>query len=123
VPALSTESFAKEFDVSPEQMQMLAHENDALVKEYSDMRDAITNTQTSMNDIVRLQTTLQDQLLYQATQIDRLYDEATDTLETVRKANTHLNQAGGRQSTSVRFFLWFILLAAIFVLLLHVISD
>ena len=123
VPAMTSDSFAAEFGVSAAQMQELAQENDALVKEYSEMRNAITNTQASMNDIVRLQATLQDQLLYQEAQIDRIYDEATDTLDTVRKANAHLNRATSGQSTSVRFFLWFMVFVTLFVLVLHLISD
>lgn len=122
-PALSTEKFAEEFKVSPEQMQMLVQENDALLKEYGEMREQISNTTASLNEIVRLQSTLQEHLIYQAAQIDRLFDEAQTTVETVRKANTHLNRAARTQSTSVRFFITFIILMSLFLLLIHIISD
>lgn len=123
VPVISNAYLSEEFGVSPEQMQALAMENDSLLQEYSEMQEQIDTTHASIHEIARLQTTLQDQLVYQSTQIDRLFDEANTTVDTVRKANTHLNQTAKRQSGSMTFFLWFMCIATLFVLLLHIISD
>lgn len=123
VPSMSKDAFKDEFGLGDKQLQELALENDHLLREYTDMQRELNTAQTSINEIARLQTTLQEQLVYQATQIDRLFDEAVSTTETVRKANVHLGQAAGHQSASVRFFLYFVLLATLFLLLLHVISD
>jgi t-SNARE complex subunit (syntaxin) len=117
------DQFVEGYGIPAEKMQAFQLENDALVREYMDMPEQVSTTQASLNDIARLQSTLQEQLVYQAAQIDCLYDDAITTVDTVRKANTHLNQAASRQSTSVKMFIWFIFLASLFVLLLHIISD
>lgn len=123
VPVLSNEYLAEEFGVSPQQMQALAMENDSLLKEYGEMKQQIDTTHASINEIARLQTTLQEQLTYQAAQIDRLFDETSTTVNTIQRANTHLTQASKKRSGSVTFFLWFMVMATLFVLLLHIISD
>lgn len=116
-------SFKDEFGLDDKQMQELVTENDNLLREYNDMQQDLNAAQASINEIARLQSTLQEQLIYQATQIDRLFDEVVNTTDTVRKANTQLGHAAGHQSTSVRFFLYFVLFATFFLLLLHIISD
>ncbi|PJF17692.1 hypothetical protein PSACC_02492 [Paramicrosporidium saccamoebae] len=117
--SVSMDQFVEGYGIPAEKMQALQLENDALVREYMDMQEQVSTTQASLNDIARLQSTLQEQLVYQAAQIDCLYDDAATTVDTVRKANTHLNQAASRQSTSVKLFIWFIFFASLFVLLLH----
>lgn len=122
-PITSESSFKDEFGLDDQQMQELITENDNLLREYNDMQQDLNVAQASINDIARLQSTLQEQLIYQATQIDRLFDEAANTTDTVRKANNQLGHAAGHQSASVRFFLYFVLFATFFLLLLHIISD
>lgn len=121
--SISSEKFANDFALTEGQLQLLAVENDALMKEYTETQSQIVTTQTSLNEISRLQGTLQEQLVYQASQVDRLFDEASSTVDTLRKANTYLNQATKKQSASVRFFLWLMFFASLFVLLLHWMSD
>ena len=119
----SMEQFAEKYGMDQEQMLLLAEENESLVREYQGMREQITTTQASLNEISRLQSTLQEQLVYQSALIDRLFDDAVSTIDTVKRANTQLARATRGQSTSVKLFLWFIVIATLFVLTIHIVSD
>lgn len=105
------------------QMQMLLSENEHLMKEYSEMQNRITATQSDMNEISRLQNTLQEHIVHQAEQIERIFDDAQVTIGTLTQANQYLKQAGKGQSTSVRFFIISVLFMSFLLLLLHFISD
>ena len=119
----TVETFGEKYNLNQDQLQMLCDENDALLKEYTEMKGQIAETHTSINEIARLQGILQEQIMYQSAQVDRIFDEATITVDTVRKANIQLSNASKSMSASTKFFVWVIIIASLFVLLLHFISD
>jgi t-SNARE complex subunit (syntaxin) len=115
--------FAQQFGLDSNQLAMLVTENEGLLKEFQDTTVHVEQAAASLNEISRLQTTLQEQLMYQAAQVEHIYDDAQDVALTMAKANQQLNRATRRQSSSVGFFICFVLFATILLLILHFSSD
>lgn len=116
-------NFAEKYDLDNSQMAMLVSENEGLLQEFQETSRQVEQAAASLNEISRLQTTLQEQLIYQAAQVEHIYDDADEVAVTMLKANQHLVSASGRQSSSVRFFVCFVLFATLLLLVLHFASD
>lgn len=108
---------------SETQMHVLQQSNDALVQEINAMSEELDATEVHMVEIARLQTVLQENLLMQRETSERLYDEAGTALETVRKGNMYIGKAAKHQSSFRTIMVSLILIAALFLLLLHWYSD
>ena len=120
---MSDQELAEKYSISPIQMQQLVSKNDALLASYSETKTSLAQAEESIFEISRLQMTLQEQLLFQESQIERLHDEAGETVETVGRANAYLANAAKSQSASVRMAAFLIIFLALFLLLVHLISD
>ncbi|SLM40749.1 t-SNARE [Lasallia pustulata] len=93
-----------ERQLSPEQLQLFAQENNEMLKMYEDQLDQIRTAERSMIEISELQTTLAANLDIQSAQIDQLAADSFNTRENVGGGNKELKRAAERKSTARMVF-------------------
>lgn len=113
----ASNDFIKKLGIPPSQLQELVNKNEAIIKEYEEMKTHIDKTESSIFDISKLQSTLEEQLIYQNNRVDSLLDDASNSLHLISNANKNLNSAGKKQSMSIKF-VFIVLLLCSFLLLI-----
>ncbi|KAK3176837.1 hypothetical protein OEA41_008162 [Lepraria neglecta] len=94
-----------EQQLSPEQLQLFARENQDMLKHYEDTLDQVRTAERSMIEISELQTTLVQNLDIQSANISQLVAESLSTTENVGGGNKELKRATERKSTA-RMVFW-----------------
>lgn len=112
-----SDKFIKSLGIPPSQLQDLIHKNEAIVKEYEEMKTHIDRTESTIFDISKLQSTLEEQLLYQNNKVDNLLDDASSSLHHLSNANKNLSSAGKKQSMSIKFVFFVLILCSILLLI------
>ncbi|KAL1979230.1 hypothetical protein VTN96DRAFT_6423 [Rasamsonia emersonii] len=93
-----------ESQLSPEQLQLFAEENDAMLKQYEDTLSKVQNAEKSLLEISSLQQTLVSHLATQEEYISQLVTDAATTSENVSRGNKELKRATERRSTAQLVF-------------------
>ncbi|KAI9785589.1 MAG: hypothetical protein M1835_003312 [Candelina submexicana] len=93
-----------EQQLSPEQLQLFAQENQDLLKHFEDTLDQVRTAERSMIEISELQTTLATNLATQSAQVDQLVADSINTSENVTGGNKQLKKASERKSTAKYVF-------------------
>lgn len=107
-----------ESQLSPEQMQQFARENDTLLEHMQTQLASVLAAEKSLLEISALQTELVRQLVQQTEMTDRLYDEAVGTVGDVGRANEQLRKARKRGKEGRLFLLVFLVGASLALLFL-----
>ncbi|TKA47372.1 hypothetical protein B0A49_11998 [Cryomyces minteri] len=94
-----------EQQLSPEQLQLFAQENQDMLKHYEDTLDQVRTAERSLLEISELQTTLASNLATQSAHIDQLVQDSFMTKENVGSGNKELKKASERKSTA-RLVFW-----------------
>ncbi|CAD6570486.1 MAG: hypothetical protein ASARMPREDX12_003646 [Alectoria sarmentosa] len=94
-----------EQQLSPEQLQLFAKENQDMLKQYEDTLDQVRTAERSMFEISELQTTLVQNLDVQTANISQLVSDSLSTTENVGGGNKELKRATERKSTA-RMVFW-----------------
>ncbi|KAM0796069.1 hypothetical protein BDR22DRAFT_893593 [Usnea florida] len=94
-----------EQQLSPEQLQLFAQENQDMLKQYEDTLDQVRTAERSMLEISELQTTLVQNLEMQTANISQLVSDSVSTTENVGGGNKELKRATERKSTA-RMVFW-----------------
>lgn len=89
-----------EQQLSPEQLQLFAQENQDMLKHYEDSLDQVRTAERSLLEISELQTALANNLTVQAAHIDQLVEDSYLTAENVGGGNKELKRASERKSTA-----------------------
>ncbi|KAM5474348.1 syntaxin ufe1 [Microsporum audouinii] len=115
------EAAAIESQLSPEQLQLFAQENDGMLKYYEDTLGKVQNAEKSLLEISSLQQTLVAHLATQEDYINQLVRDADTTHANVGRGNKELKRASERRSEAQMVFwatvvlcAWLILWDAIF---------
>ncbi|KAH0544280.1 hypothetical protein FGG08_001543 [Glutinoglossum americanum] len=103
---LMDEQETKEIEeqLSPEQLQLFARENQDMLKHYEDTLDQVRTAERSLVEISELQTTLVNNLATQSEHIDQLVADSFQTTENVGGGNKQLKKAAERKSTAKYVF-------------------
>jgi syntaxin 18 len=107
-----------ESQLSPEQIQQFALENNALVEHMESQLTSVLAAEKSLLEISALQTELVRHLAMQTEITERLYDEAVGSVAEVGKANQQLKQARKRGEEGRLFLLVFLIGASLALLFL-----
>ncbi|KAI9678198.1 MAG: hypothetical protein M1817_006143 [Caeruleum heppii] len=99
-----TERSQIEEQLSPEQLQLFAQENQDMLKHYEDTLDQVRTAERSLVEISELQTTLVDNLATQSAHIEQLVTDSMYTTENVGGGNKQLKRATERKSTAKYVF-------------------
>ncbi|EFW16031.1 hypothetical protein D8B26_004202 [Coccidioides posadasii str. Silveira] len=100
-PSMDKEMMADiESQLSPEQLQLFAQENDTMLKHYEDTLSKVQNAEKSLLEISSLQQTLVAHLATQEDYINQLVTDATTTHSNVGRGNQELKRASERRSTA-----------------------
>ncbi|KAI9774601.1 MAG: hypothetical protein M1840_002850 [Geoglossum simile] len=104
--ALMDEQESREIEeqLSPEQLQLFAQENQDMLKHYEDTLDQVRTAERSLLEISELQTTLVSNLATQSEHIDLLVADSFQTTENVGGGNKQLKRAAERKSTAKYVF-------------------
>ncbi|PCG97545.1 Hypothetical protein PENO1_062840 [Penicillium occitanis (nom. inval.)] len=110
-----------ESQLSAEQLQLFAEENDMMLRHYEDTLSKVQNAEKSLLEISSLQQTLVSHLSTQEEYISQLVTDASTTAENVGKGNKELKRANERKSTAQMVFwctaglcVWLVVWDAIF---------
>ncbi|KAK8243201.1 snare-complex protein syntaxin-18 N-terminus-domain-containing protein [Phyllosticta capitalensis] len=90
--------------LSEEQLQLFAEENQDMLKHYEDTLDKVRSTERSLVEISELQNSLATNLFEQSAQIDQLVQDSHLTTENVTSGNKELKRAAERRSTAQMVF-------------------
>ncbi|KAK7518327.1 snare protein syntaxin-like protein 18/UFE1 [Phyllosticta citriasiana] len=90
--------------LSEEQLQLFAEENQDMLKHYEDTLDKVRSTERSLVEISELQNTLATNLFEQSAQIDQLVQDSHLTAENVTGGNKELKRAAERRSVAQMVF-------------------
>ncbi|KAK7542955.1 snare protein syntaxin-like protein 18/UFE1 [Phyllosticta citricarpa] len=90
--------------LSEEQLQLFAEENQDMLKHYEDTLDKVRSTERSLVEISELQNTLATNLFEQSAQIDQLVQDSHLTAENVTSGNKELKRAAERRSVAQMVF-------------------
>ncbi|PGH27369.1 hypothetical protein AJ80_00847 [Polytolypa hystricis UAMH7299] len=93
-----------ESQLSPEQLQLFAQENDSLLKHYEDTLSKVQNAEKSLLEISSLQQTLVTHLGTQEDYINQLVTDALSTQTNVGRGNQELKRAAERRGTAQAVF-------------------
>ncbi|KAF9636927.1 putative snare protein syntaxin 18 ufe1 protein [Lasiodiplodia theobromae] len=93
-----------EQQLSEEQLQLFAEENQDMLKHYEDTLDKVRATERSLLEISELQSTLATNLFEQQAQIDQLVQDSHLTTENVGSGNKELKRATERRSIAQAIF-------------------
>jgi syntaxin 18 len=107
-----------EDQLSPEQIQQFASENNALLEHMESRLSSVLAAEKSLLEISAMQTELVRHLASQTEITERLYDEAVGSVAEVGKANQQLKQARKRGEEGRLFLLIFLLGASMALLFL-----
>ncbi|MDI1488851.1 MAG: hypothetical protein OHK93_008127 [Ramalina farinacea] len=94
-----------EQQLSAEQLQLFASENQDMLKQYEDQLDQVRTAERSMLEISELQTQLVQNLDIQSANISQLVADSISTTENVGGGNKQLKKASERKSTA-RMVFW-----------------
>ncbi|KAJ0421708.1 snare-complex protein syntaxin-18 N-terminus-domain-containing protein [Aspergillus carlsbadensis] len=95
---------AIEAELSPEQLQLFAAENDSMVRYYEDTLSKVQNAEKSLLDISSLQQTLVTHLSTQEEYIGQLVSDASNTETNIGRGNKELKRATERRSAAQAVF-------------------
>ncbi|KAJ5635120.1 SNARE-complex protein Syntaxin-18 N-terminal [Penicillium longicatenatum] len=93
-----------EAQLSPEQLQLFAEENDTMLRHYEDTLSKVQNAEKSLIEISSLQSTLVSHLSTQEEYISQLVSDADTTNTNVGRGNKELKRATERRSTAQAVF-------------------
>ncbi|KAI9842723.1 MAG: hypothetical protein M1838_003003 [Thelocarpon superellum] len=93
-----------EHQLSPEQLQLFAKENQDMLKHYEDTLDQVRTAERSLVEISELQTVLANNLATQSAHIDQMVADSLHTTENVGGGNKQLKKAAERASTAKYVF-------------------
>ncbi|KAJ5171490.1 uncharacterized protein N7500_004273 [Penicillium coprophilum] len=93
-----------EAQLSPEQLQLFAEENDSMLKHYEDTLGKVQNAEKSLLEISSLQETLVSHLATQEEHISQLISDVDTTQMNVGQGNRELKRATERRSTAQAVF-------------------
>ncbi|KAI9842806.1 MAG: hypothetical protein M1837_006909 [Sclerophora amabilis] len=93
-----------ETQLSQDQLQLFAEENQDMLKHYEDTLDQVRSAERSLVEISELQTTLADNLATQTAHIDQLVADSYVTTENIGGGNKQLKRASERKSTAKYVF-------------------
>ncbi|KAJ5915228.1 SNARE-complex protein Syntaxin-18 N-terminal [Penicillium verhagenii] len=93
-----------EAQLSPEQLQLFAEENDTMLRHYEDTLSKVQNAEKSLIEISSLQSTLVSHLSTQEEYISQLVSDADTTNTNVGRGNKELKRASERRSTAQAVF-------------------
>ncbi|EAW18561.1 putative SNARE protein (Ufe1) [Aspergillus fischeri NRRL 181] len=99
-----TETAAIEAELSPEQLQLFAEENDLMLRQYEDALSKVQNAEKSLLEISSLQQTLVSHLSTQEEYIEQLVMDASSTTTNIGQGNKELKRATQRRSTAQAVF-------------------
>ncbi|KAF4219609.1 hypothetical protein CNMCM6805_005522 [Aspergillus fumigatiaffinis] len=99
-----TETAAIEAELSPEQLQLFAEENDLMLRQYEDALSKVQNAEKSLLEISSLQQTLVSHLSTQEEYIEQLVMDASTTTSNIGQGNKELKRATQRRSTAQAVF-------------------
>ncbi|PKX98785.1 putative SNARE protein (Ufe1) [Aspergillus novofumigatus IBT 16806] len=99
-----TETAAIEAELSPEQLQLFAEENDLMLRQYEDALSKVQNAEKSLLEISSLQQTLVSHLSTQEEHIEQLVMDASTTTTNIGQGNKELKRATQRRSTAQAVF-------------------
>ncbi|KAJ5445315.1 hypothetical protein N7491_001397 [Penicillium cf. griseofulvum] len=103
--ALSEADTARiEAQLSPEQLQLFAEENDSMLRHYEDTLGKVQNAEKSLLEISSLQETLVSHLATQEEHISQLVSDVDMTQTNVGQGNRELKRATERRSTAQAVF-------------------
>lgn len=91
-------------ELTQEQQQMFAEENDEMLKHYENQLDQINQAEKSILEISELQSTLVTNIQVQSEHIDQLVQDSYLTTENLGKGNKELKRASERRSTAQAIF-------------------
>ncbi|KAI9037977.1 putative SNARE protein (Ufe1) [Aspergillus affinis] len=95
---------AIEAELSPEQLQLFAEENDSMVKYYEDTLSKVQNAEKSLLEISSLQQTLVSHLSTQEDFISQLATDVTTTQTNIGQGNKELKRATEQRSLAQAVF-------------------
>ncbi|KAJ5896250.1 uncharacterized protein N7473_005649 [Penicillium subrubescens] len=93
-----------EAQLSPEQLQLFAEENDTMLRHYEDTLGKVQNAEKSLLEISSLQETLVSHLATQEEYISQLVSDVDTTQSNVGRGNKELKRATERRSTAQAVF-------------------
>ncbi|KAJ5907457.1 hypothetical protein N7495_000139 [Penicillium taxi] len=93
-----------ESQLSPEQLQLFAEENDSMLRHYEDTLGKVQNAEKSLLEISSLQETLVTHLATQEEYISQLVSDVDTTQINVGQGNRELKRATERRSTAQAVF-------------------
>ncbi|KAJ6179455.1 hypothetical protein N7519_009916 [Penicillium mononematosum] len=93
-----------EAQLSPEQLQLFAEENDSMLRHYEDTLGKVQNAEKSLLEISSLQETLVSHLATQEEYISQLVSDVDTTQTNVGQGNRELKRATERRSTAQAVF-------------------
>ncbi|KAF7159197.1 hypothetical protein CNMCM5623_004469 [Aspergillus felis] len=99
-----TETAAIEAELSPEQLQLFAEENDLMLRQYEDALSKVQNAEKSLLEISSLQQTLVSHLSTQEEYIEQLVTDASTTTSNIGQGNKELKRATQQRSTAQAVF-------------------
>jgi len=91
-------------ELTQEQLQVFAEENNALLKHYEDQLDQVRTAERSVLEISELHSTLHANLQQQSEHIEQLVQDSYSTTENMGKSNKELKKASERKSTAQAVF-------------------
>ncbi|BDD58091.1 hypothetical protein MPDQ_007632 [Monascus purpureus] len=93
-----------ESQLSPEQLQLFAEENDIMLRQYEDTLGKVQNAEKSLLEIASLQQTLVAHLATQEDYIGQLVADAVTMETNISRGNKELRRASERRSTAQAVF-------------------
>ncbi|KAL3467082.1 snare-complex protein syntaxin-18 N-terminus-domain-containing protein [Aspergillus heterothallicus] len=99
-----SEVAAIEAELSPEQLQLFAEENDTMVRYYEDTLSKVQSAEKSLLEISSLQQTLVTHLATQEEHIGQLVYDAENTETNIGRGNKELKRATERRSPAQAVF-------------------
>jgi len=91
-------------ELSQDQLQLFAEENNELLKHYEDQLDQVRTAERSVLEISELHSTLHANIQQQSENIDQLVQDSYLTTENLGKGNKELKRASERRSTAQAVF-------------------
>ncbi|KAL4947185.1 snare-complex protein syntaxin-18 N-terminus-domain-containing protein [Aspergillus filifer] len=93
-----------EAELTPQQLQLFAEENDSMVRYYEDTLGKVQNAEKSLLEISSLQQTLVSHLSTQDEYISMMVSDASNTESNIGRGNKELRRASERRSIAQMVF-------------------
>ncbi|KAL4975836.1 snare-complex protein syntaxin-18 N-terminus-domain-containing protein [Aspergillus desertorum] len=100
----SSEVAAIEAELTPEQLQLFAEENDSMVRYYEDTLSKVQNAEKSLLEISSLQQTLVSHLSTQEEYISMMVADASNTETNIGRGNKELKRVSEKRSAAQAVF-------------------